>query len=202
MNLFRNSLLDEEKDLQTIPGFITFFRTEPSLRIPSQFKARLNLTGEDLAEIRGLGVRIMKENELRDSGYEILSRAYFRELLVMISRKYDSRKQFHSIRMRTLTRMMEFIKENYSRPVSREEIVAAGNVSVSTASRIFNELLRKSMMDYLCEIRLGSAIGLLRNTDESISEIAARCGFSDSNYFSTLFHRKTGITPSQFRKRI
>ena len=110
--------------------------------------------------------------------------------------------QVDSIRMRTLTRMMEFIKENYSRPVSREEIVAAGNVSVSTASRIFNELLRKSMMDYLCEIRLGSAIGLLRNTDESISEIAARCGFSDSNYFSTLFHRKTGITPSQFRKRI
>lgn len=54
---------------------------------------------------------------------------------------------------------------------------------------------------YLRQLQLCRAKSLLRGSDELIGEVAARCGFEDSNYFSVVFTRETGVTPSAWRQR-
>ena len=54
-------------------------------------------------------------------------------------------------------------------------------------------------MDYLLSLRINKACEMLQNTDYAISDIAMRCGFSSSSYFTKLFHAKSGVTPRQYR---
>jgi AraC-like DNA-binding protein len=55
--------------------------------------------------------------------------------------------------------------------------------------------------DYWQRIRVEAARDMLRKTDLSVTEIAIRCGYSTSQYFSTVFRKYTGTTPTQFRRR-
>jgi AraC family L-rhamnose operon regulatory protein RhaS len=53
---------------------------------------------------------------------------------------------------------------------------------------------------YLNRVRLMKARHLLRHSDESITDIAYRCGFGDSNHFSTLFRREFSWSPRDIRQ--
>lgn len=69
------------------------------------------------------------------------------------------------------------------------------------ARRVFFEETGKTPHKYLMDLRLSLAKKLLlQETFVSVEDVAMQCGFSDSFYFSTLFRRKIGITPSEYRK--
>ena len=55
--------------------------------------------------------------------------------------------------------------------------------------------------DYLRQLRICHAQYLLQHTELMVSEVAMRCGFEDSNYFSVVFNREVGMTPVQWRHR-
>ena len=54
-------------------------------------------------------------------------------------------------------------------------------------------------LNYLLNLRMDLAKILLTKTELPISEIGARVGFPDPNYFAKIFRRETGVTPSRFR---
>lgn len=54
---------------------------------------------------------------------------------------------------------------------------------------------------YLRQLRICHAQYLLQHTELMVSEVAMRCGFEDSNYFSVVFNREVGMTPAQWRHR-
>ena len=56
------------------------------------------------------------------------------------------------------------------------------------------------MFDYLIYLRLNKAKELLRSTNERSSQIAREAGYNDSHYFSYLFKKNTGLTPSDYRR--
>lgn len=66
---------------------------------------------------------------------------------------------------------------------------------------VFKEFVGMSPNDYWQRIRVEAARDMLRKTDLSVTEIAIRCGYSTSQYFSTVFRKYTGTTPTQFRRR-
>ncbi len=55
-------------------------------------------------------------------------------------------------------------------------------------------------MQYLQRYRVNQAKLLLKNSQKSITEIAREVGFTDSGYFSRVFHRQTGMSPEAFRR--
>lgn len=55
-------------------------------------------------------------------------------------------------------------------------------------------------MDYLKKIRVENAKNLLLNTDQTVEDISYAVGYSDIKYFSRLFKKLTGLTPTEFRK--
>lgn len=94
-----------------------------------------------------------------------------------------------------------FLQSSYSGNIGVEEVAEFCHCSRSYISHIFKKKTGKSVNRYLTELRVAEAKKLLEETGNSISEIAYAAGFNDSNYFSYVFSRETGMSPREYRKR-
>jgi AraC-like DNA-binding protein len=97
---------------------------------------------------------------------------------------------------------IEYIKNNYHRNVTIEEIANLAFLSVSALERRFKKYLAKTPKQFLNEIRLENARRLLLESKLPIMEISYQCGFSEPSYFSKQFKVLFGVLPSQFRKEM
>lgn len=94
------------------------------------------------------------------------------------------------------TYMQHVIEENVSMPQVAEHL----NQSYATFRHMFKKYTGLSPAQYFINLRLFRAKELLRSSDCSIKEISYRLHFENPEYFATLFKRRTGITPTDFRK--
>ena len=101
-----------------------------------------------------------------------------------------------------MLRMMLFVKEHYQEPVRVGDIAASAFISERECLRSFSRSLGISPLQFLLSYRLKEAERLLREEGMNISEIAYRTGFESPSHFSSLFRRRHGITPTEYRKRI
>lgn len=95
-----------------------------------------------------------------------------------------------------------YIENNlmYGSPI--EEVAASVSLSPSHFSRLFKDVTGSSYTNYLTDVRLQHAQILLGTTALSISEIATRLGLSNGNYLCTLFKKKYGIAPTEYRREL
>lgn len=95
---------------------------------------------------------------------------------------------------------MQYIRENYMRPISVNDIASAVGVSRSWLYRCFMEYAEQSPAMYLRDIRLQRAKSLLRRTELPVQQIAQAVGYEDPLYFSRVFSDYIGCAPSFYRK--
>lgn len=94
---------------------------------------------------------------------------------------------------------VEYITENYSYPISIEDVAAYIGVSRSQLFRCFQSVMGTSPKEYLTEYRIKQACHLLSDTTFSMNAIANSLGFDNSLYFSKAFHKVQGMSPSEYR---
>lgn len=104
-------------------------------------------------------------------------------------------------KLEAMHNMIGYIQKNYQKKITLNEIAAAGNVCRSSCCYIFQFFLHKTPISYLTEYRLEKGIELLKFPYISVTEIALQCGFTGSSYFTEMFHKKIGCTPSQYREK-
>jgi two-component system response regulator YesN len=97
-----------------------------------------------------------------------------------------------------VARAVAFVRENYGRQASLELAADAVGLSPNRLSRIFIEETGEGFSDYLIEYRIERAKEMLRVPGVSIKQVSITCGYPDPNYFSRLFKKVTGLTPSAF----
>ena len=97
--------------------------------------------------------------------------------------------------------MVSFIFSHYTDPLTLGEIAASGNVSRSKCCLIFKKYLGESPIDFVNAYRLEKSCLALVNTSGSITQIALDCGFNNPSYFTKMFSKKYGCTPSEYRKK-
>lgn len=93
----------------------------------------------------------------------------------------------------------EYIKDNFHKDVSLDEVSKTVNISPYYFSKIFKEGTGKNFIEYLTNIRLEKAKELLSTTEYSMKEICSMCGYSDPNYFSRSFKKNVGVTPTEYK---
>lgn len=96
---------------------------------------------------------------------------------------------------------VNFIKENYHRQFSIEELADVAHLSVSALERRFKKHLKKTPKQFITELRLEKARRLLVETAIPIADVGERSGFADHSYFSKQFKRLFGELPSEFRDK-
>lgn len=98
-----------------------------------------------------------------------------------------------------LQNAVQYMKAYYATPIKVETLAKIANCSVSNFFAAFKRQWGVSPIAYLNQYRLSLAVDLLRETQSSIKEIAAAVGIEDALYFSKLFKKNYGATPSVYR---
>lgn len=98
--------------------------------------------------------------------------------------------------------MVGFIQENYQRRLSLAEIAASGAVGQSKCCKLFAKYFSKTPNEYLNQYRVDKSLGLLQNTDLSVTEIALATGFNSASYYAETFRRLQNASPTEFRARM
>jgi two-component system response regulator YesN len=101
-----------------------------------------------------------------------------------------------------MCKIINYISLNLSEEISLNSIAEAVNFSPSYISRKFKEEVGKSLSTYITEQRMILAKSLLEKTGLSIKEISLYIGIPDWNYFTKLFKKAFGITPTEYKKTL
>lgn len=96
---------------------------------------------------------------------------------------------------------VEFIDSHYmDEELSLNKVAHVANVSANHFSALFSQNMGQTFIEYLTGLRMNKAKELLRCTSKRSSEIAGEVGYKDAHYFSYLFKKTQGMTPSEYRK--
>lgn len=95
----------------------------------------------------------------------------------------------------------EYIRNNYRRKITLEDVAKAVYLSPCHLSKIFKQELGCTIMEFLTKVRIEEAKKLLRNPQYNVIQVADDLGFKDPGYFTKVFKRSEGITPSQYREK-
>ncbi len=97
---------------------------------------------------------------------------------------------------------VEYIKKNYHKNISVQDIAAAAGVSEGHLRKCFKNGMDVTVVDYLTRYRIKKAKALMKKREYKISEIYEMVGFTSSQYFSYVFKKTEGKTPSEYMKSI
>lgn len=130
--------------------------------------------------------------------YEVLVRLSEIWLLLCknISLPVERKKSAVEVRMQ---KFLHHIERHYGEELSLEDLAKSAHVSKSECLRCFRQSMGTTPYQYLMEYRLSQAAALLKRTDDPIEWIANQVGFGQASSFGKYFHRKTGLSPREYR---
>lgn len=113
----------------------------------------------------------------------------------------EEAKQSH-VYDKTIDNVISDIREHYMEDISLTSLAAKYNISMARLSEMIKEHLSLNFSDYIASLRIQRAKELLRDESLSIQEIAEIVGYNDYFYFTKVFKKVEGISPSKYRKEI
>ena len=127
------------------------------------------------------------------------------ELLVnvaRINRKEEEKEWSEGSELTTvITKTLDYISTHYMEPLRVKELADQVHISETHFRRIFSYYMKMSPLEYINFVRIHVACDHLEKTDESIADIAHKCGFMTSSTFNRNFKQVMGVTPMEWRKR-
>ncbi len=123
---------------------------------------------------------------------------YMSELIATIADSLEwNRQQKHN---RTLDKAIAYIRANYAKDLSLEDVAAHVRMSGSYFSAYFKQETGDTFIEYLTRFRIEKAKSLMMNAELRLYEICQLVGYQDVKYFSRLFKRNVGVTPAEYRQ--
>lgn len=111
--------------------------------------------------------------------------------------RFSEGKEIESVNSSVFNNAVRYMKRDLSRNPSNAELAKQLNVSTSTLKRVFNKYAKLGVHEYLLQLKISEAKKLLRSGC-TVCEISETLGFSNQNYFSTVFKRCTGVSPTKY----
>lgn len=159
-------------------------------------------TGTSL-EYKHLFLQIIQELKLCKEDYEELTVNYLENLLILIHRQINASPRGKShLLMEEMDRAVRYFHENYNKQISIEDFALSLHMSVSWFIRNFKEYTSSTPAQYLLSLRISNAQTLLETTNYNVTEIASIVGYGNPLYFSRIFKKQSGVSPSEFRKQL
>lgn len=118
--------------------------------------------------------------------------------------KYANLVRNHSMRgySPAVQKVVNYIDFNYQEDLSLKKIADLFSISPSYLSALFKKETGSTLTEYINNKRIDISVSLLNTTDSSIQNIAAQVGFLDVNYYTRIFKKLKGISPSAYRNMI
>lgn len=146
---------------------------------------------------------IINEIQLCKTGYQELITMYLKQIFILVERTLEMpRTAVASYIQGEMEIARRYLTEHYNENISIKEYAASQNMSVSWLQRKFKESFDISPMQYLLSVRINRATELLETSNYNITQIASIVGYDDPLYFSRLYSKIKGVSPTEYRKAI
>ena len=203
-----HSFLPDEDTLGWVIRYTSEFIPQSNFNFYSTFLDNINFpldidfcstTLNDLCEI------MLRENEQDPADYKMI-----RHLLNAVLAKLETgtKKQFLDEKVSgnsqviTFNNFLQILEYNFKRPVGVDFYADKLNMSARNLNLISQAVFGKSITEIIETRKLIEARQLLLNSDKTVSEVGYELGYNEKSYFSRVFHKKTGTTPTMFRKQM
>lgn len=156
--------------------------------------------------IKNCFTQMNEEYREHKEGADMMLKSHAYRLMAYLLRNYTesrlSQKELamHNVKLARLNSVLEYISSRYQEKISTKQLADMTFLNENHFCRFFKKAVGKTVTEYLSEYRVEKASVLLSATDKSISDIANAVGFDDINYFSRMFKKIKGISPSEYRK--
>lgn len=144
-------------------------------------------------DLKNSYMKMAGEFTLNDSLFLDTSVAIFTEIMALFSRKVN-------ISDNSFIKSAEYIESHYNEDIKIEYLALIEGLSVSHYRTLFKKRFNATPNEYIIMKRINSACFHLRSGNKSIEHIAQLVGYNDSFYFSRVFKKKLGVSPSVYRR--
>lgn len=159
-----------------------------------------NFTGRDMLKVDGIFDALHEEFEQKQPGYLTVLKHYIGILLTTYFRaeNYSNRLQDSRLDVH-MPQIFDYIRKNYQRKISLEELASICYYSPAYFSSLFSARMGKTVSEYICEFRIAEAARLLKESDQRVEYICHAVGYMDKKSFFANFKSILGVTPNQYR---
>jgi AraC-like DNA-binding protein len=126
---------------------------------------------------------------------------YMHHIFITINRYIKEGRENKTDTINDIERAAHYFKDNFTKPISVEQYAMEHLMSVNWFIHSFKSIMKMSPMQYIIALRISTAKGYLENSSKNIAEISYEIGYENPLYFSRLFRKSTGMTPTEYRKR-
>ena len=195
-NLYLTNVLYRSPErFQFLAGLHQLLPQEQDGQYPSHWRVSHSI----LQQVRQLVSQLEQQDRTNDLPSKASGEILFMQLLLLL-RKNSLQESMESRESR-LNLLLAWLEEHFADEVNWEMMADQFSLSLRTLHRQLKQQTGLTPQRYLNRLRLVKARHLLRHSEDSVTEIAYRCGFSDSNHFSTLFRREFNWSPRDIRQR-
>lgn len=176
--------------------------SEKYIQPMSDRRVRFNRVINNNPKAKKIFVELLEEYKAANTAYEMAVKGH---LLCFLSELFRSEVDPGSLKHATrpsssVAPALKYISDHFAEDIDINKLSGICCMNRSYFCRRFKQVTGRTPITYVNEYRLTKARSLLASQDGSVSEIADECGFSDSNYFSRLFTKCYGISPTKFRQ--
>jgi two-component system, response regulator YesN len=175
--------------------------SDPTVVVPHMFEL-LAITFRIAAQVADLkkasALKVKLANELRQVDSKETAIAWAEQMLLQYI-DLICQESCASASQKVVQKANAYIEENYSHDMALNEIANYVHLSPSYFSRLYKQVTKGNLVDYINSVRIRQAKQLLATTNHDIDYIAFAVGFNTHNYFTTVFRRFEGLTPSEYR---
>jgi AraC-like DNA-binding protein/mannose-6-phosphate isomerase-like protein (cupin superfamily) len=209
---------------KTHAPMVVFFRTEAVApggagvdleflsgwdRRPEKAEPRIGADTTAAAAVQGALLRLAQAwfAPASADGRQLALRFHLLDVLLQLRRAFDApggapeTMSMRAEREARLGRVLEFLAQRCHGHISQPEVARVAGMSTSRFRVFFKETTGWGFGDYLRDLRLERAARLLRESGDSVAEVAYRTGFSDQSHLQRLFKAKHSISPLAYRKQ-
>jgi AraC family transcriptional regulator len=194
---------DHYLQIRIASRFIQSVAREALVMNPDQLELRLEFRTRD-PHLESIGMMLLSELKHENSGGRLYIESLANVLAVHLLRQYATVKPRLEIyegglSERQLLQVLEYINEHLNQDIKLTDLAQLLGMSQFHFSHLFKQSIGTAPYQYLLQQRVERAKQLLKQTDQSIMDIAFMCGFNSHSHLSKQFRQLTGMTPTAYR---
>ena len=152
-------------------------------------------------EYQQLYRKMIQEIQLGKTDFENYLSILLYQLLLLVGRQQSESKTITTAVQKDMEYATHYFTEHYNQDISIDAFASSLHMSTCWFIRNFKQYHRITPMAYILSIRIANAQNLLETTSYNVTEIASIIGYDNPLYFSRLFKKQTGLSPSEYRKQ-
>lgn len=144
---------------------------------------------------------MIQELQLQRTNYEDLLNMNLRHIFLIINRYLKEENAVGTEMLDEVERATHYFNEHYNQQIVIEDYAKERAMTANRFIQSFKKITKFTPMQYILSLRMTNAMNLIDTTNYNMTQIAYAVGYDNSMYFSRVFKKHTGMTPTEYKQR-